>query len=77
MEKISWRLSLFTITDYCWLTIIYNEIDATCNLAIFIDILNNMDPNISFTLDKRTHCISFMDVIITNVILQFFPYEPY
>lgn len=68
MEKIFWWLLLFIIIDYCWLIIIYNEIDVICNLVIFIDILNNMDLNISFMLDKCIYCILFMDVIIFNVI---------
>lgn len=68
MEKIFWWLLLFIFIDYCWLIIIYNEIDVICSLVVFIDILNNMDLNISFMLDKSIYCILFMDVIIFNVI---------
>lgn len=48
--------------DDCF--IIWNESDA--NLAVFLDIVNNLDPNINFTLDKSALHIPFLNVLISK-----------
>lgn len=56
--KNGWKRYL----DDCF--IIWDESDA--NLTVFLDIVNNLDPNINFTLDESAICIPFLDVLISK-----------
>lgn len=56
--KNGWKRYL----DDCF--IIWNESDA--NLTVFLDIVNNLDPNINFTLDESAICIPYLDVLISK-----------
>lgn len=44
--------------------IIWNESDA--NLTVYLDIVNNLDPNINLTQDESAICIPLLDVLISK-----------
>lgn len=56
--KSNWKRYL----DDCF--IIWNDSDA--NLEAFVNMMNDLDPDIKFTMDKSSQSIPFLDILITK-----------
>ncbi|XP_061190029.1 uncharacterized protein LOC133197859 [Saccostrea echinata] len=56
--KNNWKRYL----DDCF--IIWNDSDA--NLAVYLNIINDLDPDINFTMDESLQSIPFLDVLIAK-----------